>query len=85
MEPCPYCDEPMLSGDSGEPYNMPGWWCTNCDEFFSDDELAEYYDQLNRDRAEAIEDENDPHGIAARNRLHATDDGYGGPPPAEEG
>lgn len=41
---CPQCGEPVDNADSGEPDYRPGWWCPNCEEFFTDDEFSELWE-----------------------------------------
>lgn len=45
INPCPQCGGELKSGDSGEPDCIGGWWCEECAEFWSDEDLADEYRQ----------------------------------------
>ena len=47
---CPNCGVLMTASDSGEPECISGWFCPECLEFYSDDELAAIgYEEENRE------------------------------------
>lgn len=43
---CPQCGGYVENSDSGEPDCIPGWWCPECEEFFTDGQFNELWENL---------------------------------------